>query len=43
MRVDTTRRGSPDRRLQYDGEGRFLGLEVDPDGDGVFQPAGSGR
>ncbi len=29
-------RGRPDRRALYDGQGRFMSVEVDPDGDGRF-------
>jgi hypothetical protein len=35
---DSTRRGSPDRRLLYGSDGS-LRIEVDPDGDGAFAPA----
>lgn len=34
---DTTFSGrNPDRRVRYDGQGRFLQVEADPDGDGRF-------
>jgi hypothetical protein len=35
---DTTGRGTPDRRLVYDAGGKFDRLEVDPEGDGSFEP-----
>jgi hypothetical protein len=39
VRVDAGGRGRADRRLIYDTEGRFVGLELDADGDGDFPPA----
>lgn len=35
---DSTGRGTPDRRLVYDADGTAR-LEVDPDGDGRFEPS----
>jgi hypothetical protein len=29
-------RGRPDRRALYDAQGRFAGVEIDPEGDGTF-------
>jgi hypothetical protein len=34
----TFSRGRPDRRSLYDAQGRFTGVEVDPEGDGTFVP-----
>jgi hypothetical protein len=28
--------GRPTRRVRYDGNGRFVAIEDDPDGDGTF-------
>ena len=30
--------GRPDRRVKYDGSGKFQMFEIDPDGDGQFTP-----
>lgn len=35
----TFSKGRPDRRAVYDAQGRFAGVEIDPDGDGTFVPA----
>lgn len=32
-------KGRPDRRSAYDARGRFIGVEIDPDGDGTFVAA----
>ncbi|HWI19295.1 MAG TPA: hypothetical protein VNT81_16185 [Vicinamibacterales bacterium] len=32
-------KGRPDRRAMYDAQGRFVVVEIDPDGDGTFVPA----
>jgi hypothetical protein len=32
-------RGRPDRRALYDAQGRFIAIEIDPDGDGRFVSA----
>lgn len=32
-------KGRPDRRALYDAQGRFVSVEVDPDGDGTFVAA----
>jgi hypothetical protein len=37
MDLDLTGRGTPDRRLVY-GPGGTRRIEIDPDGDGVFEP-----
>jgi len=40
---DTTlSRGSPDRRLTYDAQGKVVSVDVDPEGDGTFVPAPQG-
>lgn len=31
-------RGRPDRRSRYDPQGRFISVEIDPEGDGTFVP-----
>lgn len=41
--LDLTGRGTPARRLVYGADGNIDRLEADADGDGVFEPAGSGR
>ena len=38
VRIDTSGRGTADRRLVYDRDGRFVGVWVDADGDGAFDP-----
>jgi len=35
----TFSKGRPDRRTAYDARGQFIGVEVDPDGDGTFVAA----
>jgi hypothetical protein len=35
----TFSRGRADRRATYDARGRFIGVEIDPDGDGTFVAA----
>jgi hypothetical protein len=38
MALDTTRRGTPDRRLIYRPDGTLDRIEVDADGSGTFHP-----
>ncbi len=35
----TFARGRADRRAKYDAQGRFIGVEIDPEGDGTFVAA----